>query len=365
MSETAPHAAQTGSLFAGWPALLMTVFVSVAAVISFSHRPLPPFPATQIHPDQLLVNGLAQQGDRLVAVGEQGRILYADLPGKSWRVAKVEPQRGSNLNNVLFTDQNTVIAIGHDGWILRSEDGGKNWQEVHFDTGRSEPLLGVAGPYDGTLFAFGAFGLFLTSTDGGKTWQPSSLVEAPKATDPAAATVTPEAAPAEVDVFAMTDVGGGISDRHFNGMTRAGDGSLVIVGERGLIAQSTDSGKTWTALPEIYQGSFYGVLALPGNGLLVYGMRGNAYYSTDLGKTWQKSDVPQVTSLFGGAVNSDGSILLAGTGNSIYVSSDGGVSFRLVSRADRKGLAAILPMEGSKWLTAGEGGLSLQSPAAR
>src|SRR3546814_947717 len=76
------------------------------------------FPYTTLF-RSVLIDGLARDGDRLLAVGEQGNILYADSVKGPWHEAKVEPQRGSTLTKVKFLDDKLVLAVGHDGWILR------------------------------------------------------------------------------------------------------------------------------------------------------------------------------------------------------------------------------------------------------
>ena len=157
------------SVTRAWPAYLITLLVALAAGYSFSPRPLPPFATTQVHPDDLLVTGVAVSGERLVVAGEQGRILFADDAEGPWRAARVQPQRGSTLTQLKFVTPDTAIAVGHDGWILRSEDAGRSWREVQFNQGMTDPLLAIAGPYDGKLFAIGRFGLFYTSADEGRS----------------------------------------------------------------------------------------------------------------------------------------------------------------------------------------------------
>lgn len=373
-ASTASRSSAEGSIAGSWPALVLVAAVILAAVLSFSHRPLPPFAPTQVHRDQLLVNGLAQVGERFVAVGEQGRILVATDPGGPWSEAKVEPQRGSTFTQVVALSATEAVAVGHDGWIVRTEDGGQSWKEVAFTESSSapnapqvDPLLGVAGPYDGKLFAFGAFGRFLTSTDGGRSWNADPPVEAGKpapaaAPAPAPAAEDPEADPF-ADPFANVPTERGLVDHHFNAMTRAKDGALMLVGERGLIARSTDLGATWTKQEPVYGGSYYGALTLPSGEILIFGMRGNTFVSRDHGLTWIKSEVPLQQSLFGGAVLADGTPMLVGAGNTILVSKDRGESFVPVGAKDRKGLAAVLPLDGERWLTAGEGGIGVQKPA--
>ncbi|MGH8530168.1 MAG: WD40/YVTN/BNR-like repeat-containing protein [Nevskiales bacterium] len=349
MSKTARSAAagrrDEGSAFGSWPAYLVVSLVLAAAVYSFSPRPNPPFPPTQIEPDGLQINGLARDGSRLIAVGELGHILYADDSRGPWKQAKIEPQRGSLLTQVAIVGDGVALAVGHDGWILRSEDRGETWREVVFSTERSDPLLGIAGPYDGKIFAFGGFGLFVVSSDQGQTWQPLSVAK----------NEAPSPAAADADPFA--NAGSGIADRHLNAMTRASNGALLLVGEKGLMLRSTDNGETWQQLPEVYPGSFFGILSLPSNTLVVFGMRGNAFRSQDFGQNWKKSEIPEATSLFGGAVTGKGEAVLIGDGNTVLISHDDGVSFTRSSRGERRLLAGVLPLSETEWLTTGEGGV--------
>lgn len=349
---------------AGWPAIIFVIIVALAATYAFSPRPSPSFPATEVHPRDLLIAGLAQQNGRFLAAGEQGHILLADSAQGPWREARVAPQRIATLTQVGFIGDKVALAVGHDARILRSEDAGASWKEVFYvespkdgpmpadgamappaDAGFSgpppddsasedanapsplqpDPLLGFSGPYNGHLFAYGAFGLMLVSSDDGRSW-------------------TRQTSP----VF---------GDRHINGMTRLGDGSLLAVGERGLLAQSSDDGASWKELPSIYTGSFFGALLLPSRTVVVYGMRGHAFYSRDNGKSWQASTVPVGSSLFGGAVDAAGQPVLVGASSTVLVSRDDGGSFELRSSGGRNDFAAVLPLDATHWLTGSDGGL--------
>ncbi|HSW12131.1 MAG TPA: hypothetical protein VLI06_04780 [Solimonas sp.] len=372
MTSTAAKAGAVKSSFRqGIPSLVFALAVAGAAVYAFSHRPPPPFMPTQVYSDKIQVNGLARIGARMVGVGEQGRILISDDPKKGdWREAKVDKPRGSTLTQVLALE-GALIAVGHDSWILRSEDRGETWKEVNFSTESSDPLLGVSGPYGHKLFAYGSFGLLMASEDGGKTWKRETLVEEGKAEPEPVPAADPNADPYAdpyADPFANVGKGDtGIGDRHLNAMTKAPDGSLWLVGERGLLAQSTNGGQSWKAQPEIYAGSFFGILTLPSRAMLVYGMRGNAYYSGDQGQTWKKSKIPETLSLFGGATTLAREVVLVGASNAVFVSKDGGASFNRVSAAEQKGIAAVLPLDSGDIVTAGEGGIAvreLRAPSA-
>lgn len=347
-------ASSGGSLGSDWPGWLVSLLVVAAALYSFSPRDLPDFNPTGLKSDQLLVTSIIREGERLVAVGEQGNILYADSAKGPWQQARIEPNRGSTLTRVIGAGEGVMLAVGHDSWILRSQDRGQTWKEIQFDGDKSEPLLGIAGPFDGTLYAFGAFGQFLTSKDRGVTWQRETLVEEGKRAAPKVVATDP------MDIFAgAADLGGGLAESHLNGMVRAGDGSLVLVGERGLIARSTNQGQSWRVLPEIYAGSFYGALVMPSGRLLVYGMRGHVFYSDNHGQSWQASQVPVKQSLFGGVVLPGEQVMLLGASNTTLVSRDQGASFAPISKKGPNGLVAALPLESGELLKAGEGGLTL------
>jgi photosystem II stability/assembly factor-like uncharacterized protein len=327
----------------------MAALVLGATAYSFSPRSLTAFPASSVKADGLQINGLAEQNGRWIAVGELGHILIADQAEGPWREARIESDRGSTLTQVAFVDDGIALAIGHDGWVLRSTDRGEHWDEVAFDEDLNEPLLAIGGPYDGVLHAVGGFGRYWVSNDLGASWTPRRIEEVTAADD----------ATASGNPFAAFNAG--IADRHLNAIVRLDDGRLLIAGEGGLIARSADGGATWTRLPDVYTGSFFGALALPDNGALVFGMRGHVFRSPDGGDTWVQAEVPDAVSLFGGYRQADGQIVLVGASNTLWISDDGGRRFRPALAHDRAILADLRPVNGG-WLTAGENGLRVQYP---
>ncbi|MDP3858724.1 MAG: hypothetical protein Q8Q73_13270 [Stagnimonas sp.] len=359
-SGAGPGISSSRAPVGAWPAFLISLIVLAAAVYAFSPRPMPKFPDTAVHPDGLQINALLRVGGKLIAAGEQGRILLADSEKGPWTEAKIEPQRGSTLTQMSSAGPGVLLAVGHDGWVLRSEDAGLSWQEANFDSENSDPLLGVAGPYAGKLYAFGAFGKFLISTDDGKTWRQQSLVEAGGGAE------APAAAAEEVDPyadpFANVAVSSSISDGHLNAMAKAPDGALVMVGERGLIARSTDEGASWEAQPQVYTGSFYGLMAVPPNALLAYGMRGNVFRSEDGGKSWSKVPTPLELSIYGATNTLRRELMLVGENGVVMVSKDGGKSFKLGSLGEQQRLATVLSLDSGELLTGGEAGLALRDP---
>jgi photosystem II stability/assembly factor-like uncharacterized protein len=220
------------------------------------------------------------------------------------------------------------------------------------------------------VYAFGAFGLLLASDDQGQTWQPLALEVDGAGGDAAAAPAVP--ADPNADPFADWQATGGSTDPfagfdaasvggpgHLNAMTQAADGSLILAGERGLLLKSTDRGQTWQRLPEVYAGSYFGVLALPSKTLIAFGMRGHAYRSTDLGASWQEASVPSSSSLFGGGVDARGQAVLVGAGHTVLISRDDGLTFELAAPLARDGLADLVALPDGRWLTAGDAGVKL------
>lgn len=226
-----------------------------------------------------LMLDIVYTGERLVAVGERGNIV-ASKDGIRW--AQVAVPVRSTLTGLSFVDGQNGWAVGHDATIIHTTDGGRSWAVQSFNPGLLKPLHDVFFVDAKQGYVFGSFGLFWETRDGGKTWM-------------------------EVAAPAVLEEG-----YHLNGMTRLKDGQLLLVGESGLLAASTD-GTTWDRLPSPYEGSFFGVLPRGEKGAIAFGLRGNAYVTDDVrAGAWRKINLATVSSVFGGYVMADGSIVLVG-----------------------------------------------------
>jgi len=71
-----------------------------------------------------LFTSLALAGDRLVAAGERGRILWSDDDGQSWRQARTPTS--VTLTNIRFVSPREGWASGQMGVILHTLDGGQD-----------------------------------------------------------------------------------------------------------------------------------------------------------------------------------------------------------------------------------------------
>jgi photosystem II stability/assembly factor-like uncharacterized protein len=191
--------------------------------------------------------GLAQAGERVVAVGQRGHILLSG-DGKQWQ--QVDVPLNAMLNRVRFRDATAGWAVGHDATILATADGGTTWTLQHHDP-EGKALYDLLVLDERRLIAVGAYGTYLVSNDGGSTWEPRS--------------------------FPLTELG-----QHFNAIARLADGSLFMTGERGLMARSKDAGESWDLLDSPYTGSFFGAVPAGPKGAMVFGLRGNLYIADDV-----------------------------------------------------------------------------------
>jgi photosystem II stability/assembly factor-like uncharacterized protein len=279
---------------------------------------------------------VAHAGERLVAVGDRGHILYSDDQGKNWVQARVPTRQ--LLTAVQFVDARRGWAVGHDALILVSEDGGQSWSRQFEDREREAPLLDVWFKDRDTGFATGAYGTLLTTTDGGRNWQ---------------------------DISDRLD---NEDQYHLNGIAAIKDSGLFIVGEAGTMFRSRDEGQSWERLEGPYQGSLFGVIgtARPST-LLAYGLRGNLFRSTDFGDTWTQVELaaargPLEFGLANASLLSDGSLVLVGNGGSVVRSRDDGQSFEVFNRPDRISLAGVTANDQGNLVLVGQGGVRLSSP---
>ncbi len=273
---------------------------------------------------RLLLTNATRAGNRIVAAGDYGFILYSDDNGQTWRRAASSSHR-TLLTAVYFTDDKHGWAVGHDGLILASADGGANWKEQRYAPDEKKPLLGVwfKNPQQG--IAIGAYALYLETTDGGVTWTQRQIIE---------------------------------EDSHLNAIAAFGEGKLAIAAEAGMLLVSTDDGKTWTKSPSPYAGSFFGMLRLRDDSLLAFGLRGKAFHSTDAGQTWQPIDSAGPTTLLGGGIGPGSLVVLAGSAGTVRVSQNGGLTFSPQAAASATAFATALPLDERHILLFGETGVS-------
>jgi photosystem II stability/assembly factor-like uncharacterized protein len=305
------------------------------------------------------LTGLTHAGDRLVAVGQRGHILYSDDAGQHWQQAQVPVS--SDLVAVNFPTPQQGWAVGHDGVVLHSSDAGQTWTrqldgrqvgpilldyyqhqlasqpddadlqhrvsdaQRMVEEGADKPFLDVWFESDQVGYIVGAFNLILRTDDGGRHWTP--LLER---TDN----------PSALNLYALRPVGD----------------DLFIVGEQGLVLKLDRASGRFNAMPTPYNGSFFGITGKPG-AALVFGLRGNVYRSTDSGVSWNKIELGLPLSITASSVTTDGRIVLVSQAGHVLVSSDDGASFHIQPTTTMAPVAAAQVANGSSLVLAGTRGL--------
>ena len=290
-----------------------------------------------------LLLDLAVAGNRLVAVGERGHVLLSDDQGATWRQAKSVPTRAM-LTAVFFADDAYGWAVGHDETILNTVDGGETWTRSHFAPEAQQPLLDLWFANRVSGIAVGAYGAYLTTNDGGRHWSVSKFTPPPLRRTAAASGAAP---PAEDELP---------PDYHLNRIVGIG-ARLYIAAEGGQLYRSDDRGASWRGLPSPYEGSFFGLVPIRGEGLLAFGLRGHLYRSADAGETWHELQSHTTAMLTDGIAINDLRVVVVGLAGVLLVSADAGETFKLTQQDDRKGISAILPGPAGSMVVAGEGGV--------
>lgn len=215
----------------------------------------------------LLLDITSVNQQALIAVGERGHILRKEIE-QPWQL--IASPADITLTSVSASFNNKVWAAGHQGTILMSADAGKSWQ-VNFKADTNSPFMDIVFFNEKHGIAIGAYGLFYRTLDGGKSWQkelhPSILLPDDQAY---LAEVK-----AESDQLYKEEVAA--LQPHLNQVSLLNQNQLIMVGEFGLIATSTDKGRNWQRLDDIYVGSFFDVAAQ--SQVIVSGLRGHVFYT--------------------------------------------------------------------------------------
>ena len=144
------------------------------------------------------------------------------------------------------------------------------------------------------IIAVGAYGLYCESRDGGATWKTRYVLE---------------------------------EDMHINRLFLTPTGEILLAGESGTLAVSSDAGKTWDPIASPYEGSLYGLFELTGGRWLIHGLRGHVHVSDDRGANWRQVPIEPEVLIMAGIETSPGNVVLSGHGGWMFVSVSGGTTF--------------------------------------
>ena len=277
------------------------------------------------------LNDIATAGNRLVAVGLRGHILFSDDAGKTWAQAAVPVS--SDLTAVFFASPSEGWAVGHDGVVLNTKDSGATWTKQldgtqtgklmldqytalaatdpanelfatfaadaqrMADEGADKPFLDVWFANNKEGYIVGAFGMIFQTKDGGESWFPINE----RVTNPQAL--------------------------HLNAVTGYGADGIIVVSEQGLVLRLDQATGVFVPVATPYEGTYFGVLASKDN-LIIYGLRGTAFRSTDGGNTWSQLSIPFSQAITAATTLETGHTFLFSQAGHVLLSTDGGTTFR-------------------------------------
>lgn len=297
-------------------------------------------------PARAVLLAAATAGERLVAVGERGLVVLSDDQGNSWRQAPCPVS--VTLTAVRFADARHGVAVGHGGVVLATADGGASWalrlegrraaelaasaaatpelqreaQRLKAD-GPDKPFLDVLVWDARRWLVAGAFGLAFETRDGGSTWQPwMDRLPNPRSL-------------------------------HWYVLRRHGD-TVLMAGEQGLLARSTDGGTRFEALASPYKGSWFVGAMRAEDDWLLGGLRGNVWRQD--GGTWTPLPSPAAASVTALAAQPGGRALLGTQGGLVLALADGALK-PLNPGAPVPMPAALLPLRDGRVLSFGVGGV--------
>ncbi|QIZ83856.1 photosystem I reaction center subunit IV [Bermanella marisrubri] len=323
-------------------------------------------------------------GERLVAVGERGHIIYSDDNGYTWKQAQVPVI--TTLTAVYFVDNNTGWAVGHDAVVLHSNDAGQTWskqfdgfvanQKVYeqaketkealqdelnkanvmgnmeriedveerleratwamedalydLESESTKPLLDVWFKNQNEGFIIGAYGMVFKTQDGGKTWRDwSTNMENP-------------------------------NRFHYNAIVSVDDNRLMIAGEAGMLLRSENGGQTFEQTFSPYDGSFFGIINLKSQNVqLAFGLRGNLARTDTFGSRWKLMNTGTEQSLIGGTDRMGRVAYVVGNGGSFTKGIDLGRKWESYIREGRHGAASIVEAPAGHFVIVGDNGVEL------
>jgi photosystem II stability/assembly factor-like uncharacterized protein len=307
----------------------IAAFALTGALLTVSAQAAPP-PADTDQPiwraQHGLLLGVANAGNRLVAVGNAGHVLLSDDRGASWRLAKSPTDE--LLTSVVFPTPTEGWAVGQDEVVLHSTDAGQSWTQQHLKADADQVLFTVISLSPGHLFSSGSYNLILETQDG-RTWSESKI--------------------ANLD-----------DDYHLNCAVNRGD-DVLVTGEAGH-AFIRYAG-AWTPMKLPYDGSQFACLVGPDGSFYSFGLRGTAFRALPGARDWTKLDSGTQRSFFGAANLSNGKMALVGSNGLVALLDPASGKFTTLPAPTGATLSGVTEAKDGKLVIVGDDGVHLVDPA--
>ncbi|MCL1048092.1 YCF48-related protein [Shewanella abyssi] len=294
-----------------------------------------------------LVLDIAQYGETLVAVGERGHAFVFDT---KWQ--QVNTPTLAQLTKAFFISEDKGWAVGHDATIIHTLDGGLTWQLQMQAPEIEKPFLDLLFFDEDNGIAIGAYGLFYRTLDGGINWKSEYHQELLFEEDVAYL----EELKAEDEALYLSERNSLLP--HFNRVLPIANDRLIMVGELGLVAVSSDRGIHWQKQDFPYEGSLFNAVTVD-NRVYVMGLRGHLFESNEDLALWQEISLP-VDSTINAGIPLEGAVLriVGNAGVIIDVTEKGDA--QLVEQRQGENLVAIAKdSTGVLWISGNKGLIKL------
>lgn len=262
--------------------------------------------------NQSLLLDIKRVGEQLIAVGERGHIIFS-ADGKNWTQQQVPSI--STLTALSFVGEQGWV-VGHDATILHLPKTGDDWQVQMFNPDLERPLLDVLFFDENHGITVGAYGSFFRTVDGGDSWTTELHPEFLHPDDQAYL----EEIKLEDEAFYKEELASILP--HLNRISLSND-ILYLAGETGLLASSTDLGKSWQRIEIDYQGSFFDIKKTPDDRLIAAGLRGNLFEYVPEEESWDRIESGGKASLNSIVLLDNQTVLVVGNnGNMVCIEDD-------------------------------------------
>ena len=245
------------------------------------------------------------------AVLQNGGVVNTTDGGLTWSTP-VPSTVGNPTLGMSFLDSMTGFVVGSAGVISKTIDGGATWAPLTPpQTDWAFFQMKIISPTE--IYAVGAPDFLYKSTDLGSTWTPLPIIP-----------VSGASGPLDTLVFYSLEKQGS---------------SLIMAGDLGVIAQSTDGGMSWTSNNfELTTALMNDIKEVPNTSTVVAvgrqrtTMTRQVLRSTDMGDSWSAIDVPVTTDLQAVSFVDSQLGYACGTNSQVVKTTDAGLTWAPVTR---------------------------------
>ncbi len=245
---------------------------------------------------RLLLLDAETLGQRQIAVGERGFILLSD-DGQHWQPAKTV---GTATLTAITRQGGQLWAVGHDATILKSTDHGASWRRVHYAPEQQRPLLDALFVDATHGFAVGAYGYFLETVDAGAHWASRAITSGDHHYNAIARLANGNLLIAGEAGTLLRSTNAGKTWQplispyagSWFGILPVGKSGAVIFGLRGQLYRTEDTGEHWTARVSHTGAALMGGRVLVDGTVVVVGQDGVVLTSADQAQTFTLRSQP-------------------------------------------------------------------------